>query len=276
MTSPRGPETVDHESLRNLLFDYAFWTPHKALLFPPSVPIADTIPNEHLCSYLEDRIANMPLILPSRPLTQDEFDGVLAQGYRRSGVFLYKTECSGCSACEPSRIDVLEFELRESWNRILKKGNQCLTIQIARPTVDTVRLDLFNAHRIERGLGEKDSPYRSSDYESFLVDSCLTDTVELSFWKDGSLVSVSIVDCGRNALSAVYTYFDPNHAKLSLGTYSILKQIEFAQTSGRQFAYLGMYVAQNRHLSYKARFTPQQRWIGAQWLKFENSNYPAG
>ncbi len=235
---------------------------------PLSLPIADTIPNEHECSYLDNRIANLPLKLPSRILTLDEFDRALAVGMRRSGVFLYQTSCQECSACEPSRVDVHRFVWRDSFKRVLKRGDQCLEIRIGRPILDEQRLVTFNRHRCQRGLGAEDSMYRAEDYENFLVDSCLAQSIELSFWMKEELIAVSIVDCGRLSLSAVYTYFDPKYSKLSLGTYSILKQIEFARDSGRQFAYLGMYVSENRHLNYKARFTPQERWIDGRWVTF--------
>jgi len=237
--------------------------------FPQSLPIADTLSNVHECSYLEDRTASLPLKLPARLLSLDEFDHCLARGIRRSGVFLYHTSCDQCTACEPSRIDVGKFIWRDSFKRVLKRGDQCLMIRAANPSLDDQRLAVFNLHRTQRGLGDPESQYRPEDYESFLVDTCLSQSIELSFWLNETLVGISIVDCGRTSLSAVYTYFDPSHSKLSLGTYSILKQIEFACDTGRQYAYLGMYVSDNRHLSYKARFTPQERWVVDQWVAFE-------
>ncbi len=242
--------------------------PIGASRFPSTLPIADSIPNVHECSYLDGRIADLPLKLPSRLLTLDEFDQALASGIRRSGVFLYHTACQTCSACEPSRVDVRKFVWRASFKRVLKRGDQRLKICVAKPTLDEQRLGIFNLHRTQRGLGDPDGQYRSDDYGNFLVDTCLPQTMELSFWLDEALVGISIVDCGRVSISAVYTFFDPHHSKLSLGTYSILKQIEFACDSGRQYAYLGMYVSANPHLSYKARFTPQERWIEGKWVEF--------
>ena len=236
--------------------------------FPSTLPIADSIPNVHECSYLDDRIANLPLKLPSRLLTLDEFDQALASGIRRSGVFLYHTACRECSACEPSRVDVRKFDWRDSFQRVLKRGNQSLKIQISRPTLDERRLAIFNQHRTQRRLGVAEGQYGPEDYQSFLIETCLEQSLEMSFWLDNALVGISIVDCGRISLSAVYTYFDTSHSKLSLGTYSILKQIEFARDSGRQYAYLGMYVSENQHLSYKARFTPQERWVHGHWVEF--------
>ena len=236
--------------------------------FPASLPIADSLPNVHECSYLEGQLADLPLKLPSRLLSLDEFDQVMAGGIRRSGVFLYHTSCPRCSACEPTRVDVSKFEWRTSFKRVLRRGDQCLGIAVQPPSLDEQRLMLFNLHRTQRGLGKSGDGYRSEDYQNFLVDTCLSQSVELSFWIGSNLVGVSIVDCGRTSLSAVYTYFDPQYASLSLGTYSVLKQFEFARDSGRQYAYLGLYVAQNQHLNYKARFKPQERLIDGNWIEF--------
>ena len=80
--------------------------------------------------------------------------------------------------------------------------------------------------------------------------------------------AISIVDIGRTSTSAVYTHFDPRASRYSLGTYAILRQIEWARENGRQYVYLGMFVADNQHLNYKARFLPQQRLIEGRWYEF--------
>jgi leucyl-tRNA---protein transferase len=229
--------------------------------------LADTIGNVHECSYLPGLVANLPLALPSRLVTLEEFDFALANGLRRSGVFLYHTACGPCSACEPLRVIVPEFRWTDSWRRIQNRGDRTLHVQASLPSLDQERLNLFNRHRMERGLGSNDRNYADSDYESFLVDSCCGETIELSFWHDSRLVAISIIDCGKCSLSSVYTYFDPDYSKWSLGTYSILKQIEFAKLSERKYVYLGMYVQQNRHLNYKARFFPHEKLRQGAWVR---------
>ena len=105
----------------------------------------------------------------------------------------------------------------------------------------------------------------------FLVDSCCH-TIELSIWLEHELVAVSIVDAGDRSLSAVYTHFDPHAMRYSLGTYALLEQIEYALSTGRKYLYLGMYVEENRHLNYKARFKPQQRLIDGRWRNVNESD----
>ncbi|MEM9587021.1 MAG: arginyltransferase, partial [Planctomycetota bacterium] len=87
----------------------------------------------------------------------------------------------------------------------------------------------------------------------------------------GRLIGVAIVDAGQSSLSAVYTYFDPLVNKYSVGTYAILTQLQWAIDHDYQWLYLGMYVADNSHLNYKARFRPQQRLIEGEWQRIEQA-----
>ena len=72
----------------------------------------------------------------------------------------------------------------------------------------------------------------------------------------------------KRALSAVYTYWDPAYAGLSLGTYSILSQLRLARASGLEWVYLGLAIAQNPSMAYKLRFFPHERRIGGTWRRF--------
>jgi arginine-tRNA-protein transferase len=128
---------------------------------------------------------------------------------------------------------------------------------------DLSRLRLFNAHRAERDLSQS-GPVELDDYHEFLVSSCV-ETLELSVWLDGTLIGVAIVDRGQHSLNAMYTFFDPNLGRYCVGTLAVLKQVQYARETGRDYVYLGLYVADNSHLNYKARFRPQQRRIDGAW-----------
>jgi arginine-tRNA-protein transferase len=235
---------------------------------PISLPILTVIDNEHPCSYLPSRTARMPLIIPERLVNTDEFDVMLAQGLRRSGRFAYYTACDGCQACKPIRIEVAKFRWSESWRRILNRGDRMLHMEVGPPEYSDERLKLFNLHRGVRDLSNGDGDYGPYDYEGFLVDSCCESTLELRYYLEGSLVALTVIDVGTLSISAVYTYFDPAQSKLSLGSYSVLKQIQLAQNTDLRWVYLGLYVEQNSHLNYKARFKPQERYIDSAWVEF--------
>ncbi|MGI9473359.1 MAG: arginyltransferase [Rubripirellula sp.] len=216
------------------------------------------------CPYLDGETARMPLRLPVGSVTPEVTDRLLAMGYRRSGDFVYRAQCPNCRECKPTRVDVEHFRRTTSMTRIKRRGERDLTHRWGEPRVDAKRIWLFNQHRNQRGLSQGSTPIDAESYRSFLSDTCC-ETQELAIRLADELVAVAIVDIGKTSISAVYTHFDPHAGRYSLGTYAILRQIEFAIATGRRYVYLGMYVADNSHLNYKARFQPQQRLDQGKW-----------
>jgi arginyl-tRNA--protein-N-Asp/Glu arginylyltransferase len=231
---------------------------------PPEIVVFDT---PHPCSYLPGRTARLPHRHPVEQLAPEVFDQRLAEGDRRTGVFLYRTRCPQCRACEPIRLEVARFKPDATQRRMLRRGNELLEVRIGQPLVEEQRVALFNRHRTERGLAHGDTPLDPFSYAEFLTESCVQ-TLEFSYWHEGRLVAIAIADAGRAALSAVYCYYDPSFQLLSLGTYSVLRQVEFCRTSRRQLLYLGFFIAESPHMSYKARYRPHQRLIGGRWTDF--------
>lgn len=232
---------------------------------PPEVVVHDSF---SVCPYLADRVARMPMRLPCRRLRPPELDDHLTAGDRRQGMVLYRTECPSCAACEPIRLDIERFTLSRSLRRELSRGDRRLTVSVGPPGLDERRVELYNLHKHQRGLVEGQASIDREGYQDFLVRSCC-DTLELSYRLGDELVGVAIMDRGRRALNAVYCYFDPRYRGLSLGTYSILKQLELGRRLGLKYLYLGLYIAASRHMAYKGRFLPHERLILGRWTLFE-------
>src|SRR5262245_20256764 len=174
----------------------------------------------HPCSYLRGRTARLPYRHPVQVLTPEQFDQRLAEGDRRSGVFLYRTECPACRACQPIRLDVEKFRPDATQRRMERRGEEHLAVRIGPPRIDHQRVRLFNLHRDGRGLTSGDAPLDEQSSAEFLTDTCC-ETIELSYWHADELVGVAIADAGRDSLSAVYCFYDPSFRLLSLGTYSV-------------------------------------------------------
>lgn len=224
------------------------------------------------CPYLDDVLARMPLRLPIGRLDSQSLDRLLELGYRRTGDFVYRTQCPGCQACEPTRVIVDQFVWSKSLKRVLQRGDNELTCSFAAATADEERIELFNRHRRIRALDRGDDAVDETSYRAFMVDSCC-ETTELSIRHDGRLIAVAVIDASARSLSAVYTHFDPEYARYSLGTYAILKQISLAVKTKRKYVYLGMYVQENSHLNYKSRFVAQQRLVRGEWVTFKNASH---
>jgi arginine-tRNA-protein transferase len=236
----------------------------KAADFSDIVIIDETEP----CPYLKDETARMPLCMPLAKITPGQTDVRLMHGYRRTGEFLYQTNCPNCSACESIRLDVEAFKYSRNTRRVLNRGNRKFTQSIGDLRADAARVALFNKHRRARGLAKRDTDIDIEEYVWGFVRSCL-DSFEILYHYDGQLVAVAICDLGKNSMSAVYTYYDPDLPRESIGTYSVLKQIELCSARRIEHLYLGYYVEQSPHMLYKSRFKPHERLINGEWVRFE-------
>jgi arginyl-tRNA--protein-N-Asp/Glu arginylyltransferase len=249
---------------------------HTESIHPKVQRLLPTVPPELVvhegdepCPYLEGRIARRPLRMPTRHLTRAEFDARLDRGDRRTGFFLYTQECPACRACEPLRIDVSAFVPTRTHRRTLARGRRELTIERGPFEADSRRVALYLAHQSGRGLAKPNAPQLDEHgYEAFLVDTC-TDGFEMRYFREGELVAVAITDRSSKALSAVYTYYDPALASLSIGTYSILEQIALAKELGLPWLYLGLAIEESAHMRYKLAFLPHERRIDGTWKRFE-------
>jgi leucyl-tRNA---protein transferase len=232
---------------------------------PPELVVHD---QEQPCLYLPGRQARQPLRQPLRRLTPAELDTRLAAGDRRAGTLLYNQACPTCQACEPLRVDVRCFAASRSQRRAQASGDAAVTAEVGPIEVDGARLELYRAHESGRSL-DRDGrpPIDAIGYEIFFATSC-AEGFEIRYFVGGRLAGVAITDRGARALSAVYTFWDPAHAALSLGTYSILTQVRLAQGMGLDWLYLGLAIQENHSMAYKLAFMPHERRINGSWRRF--------
>ena len=241
---------------------------------PPELLVYDEDTN---CPYLANRVARLPMRLPTRPLTAAEFSERLHAGDRRQGLVLYRPNCPDCTACEAIRIDVEQFVPNKTQRRVHRRGQQSFRVEIGEPTLSADRVALYNKHKIGRELMGEGDPIDETGYGAFLVDSC-TVSLELRYYvvePDGAprlparLGGVAVVDRGSDALSAVYTYFDPELSLLSPGVFSILEQVELCKRWGLRWLYLGLFVGDCPSMAYKARYLPHERLLDGRWVVFD-------
>jgi leucyl-tRNA---protein transferase len=95
--------------------------------------------------------------------------------------------------------------------------------------------------------------------------------IEFEYYQDGKLVGVALGDKTSKSFSAIYTFYEVPNKRMSLGTYSVLKQLEFARQSGMKYFYLGYYISENASLTYKSSFRPNEVYMGREWRRFRNA-----
>ncbi|NOY27391.1 MAG: arginyltransferase [Oligoflexia bacterium] len=221
------------------------------------------------CPYLDGKRARMPLRWQLGEVRGLALDQSLAAGDRRVGRMLYRTSCPECHACEPIRINVEHFRRSRSQRRAARR-NQDVRVLIGPASFTQEKLDLYNRHKFERGLAQKETAMTRRGYDGWFLQSC-TRTAEMRYMLGERLIGVGIVDVGLMDTSSVYFYFDPDESRRSLGTWSTLVEIEYLRRRGGRFHYLGLYVGDCRHLSYKARFLPHERLVDGAWRRFDGT-----
>jgi arginyl-tRNA--protein-N-Asp/Glu arginylyltransferase len=86
---------------------------------------------------------------------------------------------------------------------------------------------------------------------------------------EGPLIGVCLTDLLADGLSMVYSYYEPEQSRRSLGTYMILDHIARAKALGLPHVYLGYWVDGSKKMAYKARFLPQERLGMDGWQRAE-------
>ena len=83
----------------------------------------------------------------------------------------------------------------------------------------------------------------------------------------GDLIAVALTDVLGDGLSMVYSFFEPDEAARSLGTFMVLDHIDAGTQMGLAYVYLGYWVRGSRKMDYKSRFLPQERLTPDGWAR---------
>ena len=108
----------------------------------------------------------------------------------------------------------------------------------------------------------------ASEYDQFLVGAWASGRF-LEFRLHGQLLAVAVTDRADHTLSAVYTFYDPDHADRGLGTLAVLQQIDWARREQLEYLYLGYWIDGHRKMDYKRRFQPLEVFTGREWRRME-------
>jgi leucyl-tRNA---protein transferase len=217
----------------------------------------------HQCSYLEGEDATTVFVDPSQRMNGKLYRQLSELGFRRSGGHVYRPQCAQCQACVPARIPVALFKPNRQQKRCWKR-NEDLTVQTLGAIDDDEHYGLYARYISERHSDGDMYPATRGQFRSFLTSEWGI-TRYLAMRLEGRLVGVAVCDQMDNALSAVYTYFDPELHLRSLGTYGILLQVHHAREQTLDYVYLGYWIKACPKMNYKSQFRPLELLINRRW-----------
>lgn len=217
----------------------------------------------HQCSYREDQLATTLFVDPDLKITPDILTYLSERGFRRSGEYIYLPNCETCSACISTRLPVMLFSPNKTQKKIWRR-NQDLEVVVGKPCVTDEIYTLYRDYIEARHADGDMYPPTREQYQSFLVDN-YSAGLFIEFRLAGKLVAVAVTDQLENAYSAVYTFYDPNKTRRSLGVFSILVQIEQAKQAQLDYLYLGYWIKQCRKMNYKLQYRPIEILVNERW-----------
>ena len=215
-----------------------------------------------------------------------ELNNILTQGgFRRSQSIAYRPACEGCRCCVSVRVIAREFRPTRSMRRIANRNADVTAdMKIAVPTSE--QYAIFRGYLDSRHRDGGMADMTVLDYAMMVEDSHIeTRIIEYRRrpqpspyapllpgdgkvgGRHGDLLAVALTDVLADGLSMVYSFFEPDEAPRSLGTFMVLDHIARAQRMGLPYVYLGYWVRGSRKMDYKGRFLPQERLTPDGWLR---------
>ncbi len=182
---------------------------------------------------------------------------LIERGWRRFGNMFFRPICQDCTSCQSIKIDIKNYSFSKSQRRVIKKAQHFHSL-IQIPTMTKEHLALFKKyhdHMEHKREWENHGVSANSYYASF-VHGYNDFGYEILYYDGEKLIGVDLIDILPQGISSIYFYYDPDYEPYSLGTYTILKQIELAQDRHLPWIYLGYYVKECQSLNYKNRYKP--------------------
>jgi arginyl-tRNA--protein-N-Asp/Glu arginylyltransferase len=212
-------------------------------------------------------------IMPSQ-----DWEKLLLAGWDRVGdhffhrqfdhyIYLYT---NGVRFSKSEELMPLRYRLDENFafsksqrNNIRQNSDLTRIYQPAKITDE--KLKLFDAWYLERFQKTENLETWASDNQKPLP------IYECSLFSLDKLIACSFFDITKNCQYSLTAFYDPNEMKRSLGTFTLLCEIENGLANGKKFHFPGHAYLENAMYDYKKRIPNAERfdWATGKWVASE-------
>jgi arginine-tRNA-protein transferase len=201
------------------------------------------------------------------------WESLLEEGHDRLGPLIRRTQFAfdpviGHAQRMPLRYNLLApyaaFEFSKSQRKLLRR-NANLQYKIVVAAQSDEKQALFERWYMARfGQVEalsiwfkEDVPIRSYD---------------LLVYKQDKLIACSNFDITENAQYSSIAFYEPDEKQLNLGTWTMLKELEFGLKNHKTFHYPGYAYGEASRFDYKKNFANTEffDWYSASWRRFSD------
>ncbi|MBL3551955.1 arginyltransferase [Rhodovulum sulfidophilum] len=222
------------------------------------------------CPYLPRRMERKLFTALQGDTAETLNDSLSKQGFRRSQNVLYRPACADCTACLSARIRVADFQPTRS-QRKAQNRNADLKRQASSPWATEEQYTLFRRYLDSRhadgGMADMDIFEFAAMIEETPVRSRVVEyTAEPAIGgRHRPLAAVCLTDILDDGLSMVYSFYEPERTKRSVGTHVILDHVEIAREAGLPYVYLGYWVPGSPKMGYKSNFSALEIYKNDCW-----------
>lgn len=240
------------------------------------------------CPYLAGRLERKLFTHLTHEKPPALIDNLLKGGFRRSQNIAYMPYCDGCNACVSVRVLVDQFKPGRTQRRLRERNRDLVARRVASiPTAEQYHLfrRYIDARHSDGGMADMTVLDYAMMVEDSIISTFLTEyrvrpphaierglDTRPDLWP---LKAVALCDRLSDGISMVYSFYDPEDEKRSLGAQMILEHIDYTRRLGLPYLYLGYWINGSRKMSYKMRYQPQERLGPNGWVKVDPATIEA-
>ncbi len=185
-------------------------------------------------------------------LSLGKLDQMLAQGWFRYGQCFQKPQviCVNDIVCDVLniRLDIEKHQFSKSQRKLLRRNDKKFTIKIQKASINKQKEQLFQSNKFRfNGFLTKNL----KEFLTFEYQDSIFNTYEIAVYAKTELMALSYFDMGEKSIASILGLSNWKYPKLSLGIYTMLKEIEFAKQYGFKYYYPGFIMVQANDFDYK-------------------------
>lgn len=161
------------------------------------------------------------------------------------------------------RLGLDQYSIKKRHRKIKSRVENRFTITCGEVTLRDEHQRLYEQHksRFKGFIHTTLDEYLHAGFHSTVFD-----TMQICVFDGDQLIAASYFDLGERSMASLIGMYDEAYADYSLGIYTMLKEIEFGQSTHRRWYYPGYVLDKPSSFDYKLQlgnmeyYTPSKRW----------------